>query len=57
MDVSLESLRQTWIVLGKTGKDVIHNIAMENSFGPDEKIIDGLVDAILTYMYKQPAAP
>lgn len=48
--INVESLKQAWIVLGKTGKDVIHNISMESVYGPDEKIIEGLVDAILSYM-------
>jgi hypothetical protein len=51
--ISVENLKQAWIILGKTGKDVIHNISMESIYGPDEKIIEGLVDAILSYMYKQ----
>jgi AcrR family transcriptional regulator len=51
--INVENLKQAWIVLGKTGKDVIHNISMESIYGPDDKVIEGLVDAILSYMNTQ----
>ena len=47
-----DELRQAWIMLGKTGKDVIHNIAIEPAYGPDDKIIDDLVEVILSYLNK-----
>lgn len=53
LGINMESLKQAWIVLGKTGKEVIHNISMESIYGPDDKVIEGLVDAILSYMYKR----
>jgi AcrR family transcriptional regulator len=48
-----ESLRDAWIMLGKSGKEIIHNIAVDDLYGSDEKITDDLVRVILSYLDKQ----
>lgn len=47
-----ESLRDAWVMIGKSGKEIIHNIAVDNTYGSDEKITDDLVRIILSYLGK-----
>lgn len=47
-----ESLREAWIMLGRSGKEIIHNVAVDDFFGSDEKITDDLVRIILSYLDK-----
>jgi AcrR family transcriptional regulator len=48
-----EGLRDAWIMLGKSGKEVIHSIATDDFYGPDEKLADDLVRVILSYLDKR----
>ena len=51
--LKVETLRDAWIMLGKSGKEVIHNIATDDLYGPDDKLTDDLVRVILSYLDKK----
>ena len=51
--LSAETLRDAWIMLGKSGKEVIHSIAVDSTVRSDEKLTDDLVHIILSYIEQQ----
>lgn len=51
--LKVEALRDAWIMLGKSGKEVIHSIAVDSTTGSDEKLTDDLVHVILSYLEQQ----
>lgn len=47
-----EGLRDAWVMIGKSGKEIIHNIAVDSNYGPDEKLTNDLVRIILSFLDK-----
>lgn len=47
-----ENLRDAWIMLGKSGKEIIHTVAVDDIYGSEEKITNDLVRVILSFLDK-----